>query len=260
MIAGRSFHRGSRAARRSAIVAPAGPVRLDRLRRGLACLGDAFALRVADSVTAPRAPGTPSYLAAPDEVRIAELTAMLADPRRPRDHPRARRLRRDADPAAARSRRCSGAIPSRSSGSPTRRRCWRGRTHAGVRGIHGPMIAQLADLAAVRRRAPDRAAHRAAPARRATVVAARARLRSPPRSARAGEPDAGVGAGRHAVAAAARRRDRAARGGRRAPVRARSLPHPARADRRARRDRRGRDRRARALQRSEPAERRARSR
>ncbi|HEU4729857.1 MAG TPA: LD-carboxypeptidase, partial [Kofleriaceae bacterium] len=62
------------------IVAPGGPIQLDRLRRGLACLGDAFVLRVGDSVTAPRAPGTPSYLAASDEVRSAELTAMLADP------------------------------------------------------------------------------------------------------------------------------------------------------------------------------------
>src|SRR5258707_703480 len=62
------------------VVAPSGPVKLERLRQGLACLGDVFELRVAASVTAPRAPATPSYLAAPDEVRIAELTAMLADP------------------------------------------------------------------------------------------------------------------------------------------------------------------------------------
>src|SRR6185436_1549411 len=62
------------------IVAPAGPVKLERLRRGLAVLGDAFELRIAPSVTGPRAPGTPSYLAAHDEVRAAELMGMLADP------------------------------------------------------------------------------------------------------------------------------------------------------------------------------------
>src|SRR5262245_2484070 len=62
------------------IVAPSGPVKLERLRRGLACLGDAFELRVAPSVTAPREPTTPSYLSASDEVRAAELTGMLADP------------------------------------------------------------------------------------------------------------------------------------------------------------------------------------
>ena len=35
------------------IVTPAGPVRADRLANGLACLGDTFRLRIADSVTAP---------------------------------------------------------------------------------------------------------------------------------------------------------------------------------------------------------------
>src|SRR5262245_56178686 len=61
------------------IVAPAGPVKLERLRRGLACLGEASELRVAPSVTGPRAPEAPSYLAATDEVRAAELTAMVVD-------------------------------------------------------------------------------------------------------------------------------------------------------------------------------------
>lgn len=62
------------------IVAPAGPIKLDRLQRGLDRLGDAFALRVAPSLTAPRSPQTPSYLAAEDDVRVAELNAMLGDP------------------------------------------------------------------------------------------------------------------------------------------------------------------------------------
>src|SRR5690348_12993122 len=69
------------------IVAPAGPVNVERFQRGLARLGDAFRLRVADSVTAPRPPASwtapgylPSYLAATDDVRAAELAAMIADP------------------------------------------------------------------------------------------------------------------------------------------------------------------------------------
>ena len=47
----------------------------------LARLGDAFrAARRADSVTAPHPPDVPSYLAASDDMRAAELNAMLADP------------------------------------------------------------------------------------------------------------------------------------------------------------------------------------
>src|SRR6185436_19601684 len=128
-----------------AIVAPAGPVRLERLRRGLVCLGDAFELRVADSVTAPRAPETPSYLAEPDEVRVAELQAMLADPDvraiilarggygvmriLPRLDPEL--LRRDPKPIVGFS-------------DATAMLAW--AHHAGVRSIHGPVIAQLSDL------------------------------------------------------------------------------------------------------------------
>jgi len=62
------------------IVAPAGPAKLDRLERGLSRLGDAFALRLAPSLSAPRTVDTPSYLAADDDVRVAEFNAMLADP------------------------------------------------------------------------------------------------------------------------------------------------------------------------------------
>jgi muramoyltetrapeptide carboxypeptidase len=61
------------------VVAPAGPVKLDRLQRGLARLGDAFTLKLAPSLTAPREDGVPSYLAASDDTRVAELNAMLAD-------------------------------------------------------------------------------------------------------------------------------------------------------------------------------------
>lgn len=127
------------------IVAPAGPVKLDRLRRGLDRLGDAFVLRVAASVTAPRAPGVPSYLSAADDVRADELATMIADPDvraivlarggyglmriLPRLDPDA--LRRDPKPIVGFS-------------DATALLAW---AHAaGVRGIHGPMIAQLGEL------------------------------------------------------------------------------------------------------------------
>src|SRR5690349_3029997 len=61
------------------IVAPAGPVAFERLRRGIERLGDTFAIQVAPSVTAPRSPGVPSYLSAADDVRADELNAMLRD-------------------------------------------------------------------------------------------------------------------------------------------------------------------------------------
>lgn len=128
------------------IVAPAGPVRLEQLRRGMACLGDAFALRVAESVTA-RPPGTPSYLAAPDEVRAAELNAMLADP-----DVRAIILARGGyglmrilprlDPAAL----ARDPKPIVGFSDATALLGWAYR--AGVRGIHGPMIGQLGELPA----------------------------------------------------------------------------------------------------------------
>jgi muramoyltetrapeptide carboxypeptidase len=127
------------------IIAPAGPIRLERLRRGLACLGDAFELRVAPSVTAPRVPGAPSYLAASDEARSAELMAMLADPdvraiivarggygvMRLLPYLDPDVLRRDPKPIAGFS-------------DATALLAW--ANHAGVRGIHGPVITQLSDL------------------------------------------------------------------------------------------------------------------
>jgi muramoyltetrapeptide carboxypeptidase len=129
------------------IVAPSGPVKLDRLRRGLACLGDAFDLRVADSVTAPRAPQTPSYLAAPDDVRVAELAAMLADPDVraiifARGGYGAMRILPRLDPAVLRR----DPKPIVGFSDATALLAW--AHHAGVRGIHGPMVAQLADLPA----------------------------------------------------------------------------------------------------------------
>ncbi len=127
------------------VCAPAGPVREDRLRAGIARLGDAFRVRVTPAVTAPRAPGTPDYLAAADETRAAELTALLADPDvraivlarggyglmriLPRLDPEL--LRRDPKPIVGFS-------------DATALLAW--AYAAGVRGIHGPMIGQLGEL------------------------------------------------------------------------------------------------------------------
>ncbi len=128
------------------IVAPAGPVKPERFAHGLALLGDAFRLRVAPSVTGPRPPGLASYLAASDDIRVAELSAMLADPDvraiilarggyglmriLPRLDPEL--LRRDPKPIVGFS-------------DATALIAW---AHAaGVRAIHGPMIAQLGELA-----------------------------------------------------------------------------------------------------------------
>lgn len=128
------------------IVAPAGPIKLDKLERGLARLGDAFRLRLADSLTAPREANIPSYLAASDDTRVRELNAMLAD----RDVraillarggyglmrvlPRldVEALRRDPKPIIGFS-------------DATALLAW---AHAaGVRGIHGPMGVQMGVLA-----------------------------------------------------------------------------------------------------------------
>jgi muramoyltetrapeptide carboxypeptidase len=127
------------------IVAPAGPVNLERLRRGLARLGDAFRLELAPSLTAPREPGVPSYLAASDEVRAAELNAMLAN----RDI-RAILLARGGygimrilprlDVAALRA----DPKPIVGFSDATALLAW---AHAaGVRGIHGPMGIQMDKL------------------------------------------------------------------------------------------------------------------
>ena len=127
------------------VVAPAGPVKMDRLHAGLARLGDAFELKLAASLTAPRESGLPSYLAASDETRAAELNAMIADPDvraillarggygvmriLPRLDPDA--LRRDPKPIVGFS-------------DATALLSW---AHAaGVRGIHGPVGVQLERL------------------------------------------------------------------------------------------------------------------
>jgi muramoyltetrapeptide carboxypeptidase len=127
------------------IVAPAGPVNRERFERGVARLGDAFTLRVADSVLAPHPAGVPSYLAASDDARAGELDAMLRDP-----DVRAILLARggyglmrilprlDGDAL----RRDPKPIIGFSDG--TALLAW---AHAnGVRGVHGPMVVQLGSL------------------------------------------------------------------------------------------------------------------
>ena len=127
------------------VCAPAGAVKPERFATGLERLGDAFRVRVTPSVSAPHAPGVPSYLAASDDIRLAELESLLADRDvravvlarggygiariLPRLDPEL--LRRDPKPIVGFS-------------DATALLAW---AHAaGVRGIHGPMIAQLGDL------------------------------------------------------------------------------------------------------------------
>jgi muramoyltetrapeptide carboxypeptidase len=128
------------------IVAPAGPVKIERVQRGLARLGDAFRIRLAPSLTAPQLEvATPSYLAASDDTRLAELSAMLADP-----DVRAIVLARGGyglmrilpllDPAPLRR----DPKPIVGFSDATALLGW--AYAAGVRGIHGPMAAQLNDL------------------------------------------------------------------------------------------------------------------
>lgn len=129
------------------IAAPSGPIKPARLDAALAVLGDAFALRVAPSVTAPRAPGTPSFLSAPDEIRAAELNAMLGDP-----DVRAIILARGGyglmrilpllDPDLVRR----DPKPIVGFSDATAILGWAHR--AGVRAIHGPLLTQLVDLPA----------------------------------------------------------------------------------------------------------------
>jgi muramoyltetrapeptide carboxypeptidase len=127
------------------IIAPAGPVNGERLRRGLGRLGDAFRIRIADSVLAPQPADVPRYLAASDDVRAAELDAMLRD-RDVRAILLARggygvtRILPRLDPAALRA----DPKPIVGFSDATALLAW--AYGAGVRGIHGPMGAQLATL------------------------------------------------------------------------------------------------------------------
>ena len=127
------------------VVAPAGPVNADKFSRGIARLGDVFRVRVADSVLAPRPPDVPSYLAATDDVRVAELNAMLAD----RDV-RAILLARGGYGLMRILPRLDAAALQRDPkpiigfSDATALLAW--AYAAGVRGVHGPMAVQLGVL------------------------------------------------------------------------------------------------------------------
>jgi muramoyltetrapeptide carboxypeptidase len=134
------------------VVAPAGPINPVRLRAGLARLGETFRIELAPTLERSlaesafvREPGVPSYLAASDATRAEELSALLADP-----DVRAVVLARGGygllrilpllDPELL--RKDPKPIVGFSDG--TALLAW--AYAAGVRGIHGPVIAQLADL------------------------------------------------------------------------------------------------------------------
>ncbi|MDQ3364308.1 MAG: LD-carboxypeptidase [Myxococcota bacterium] len=127
------------------IVAPAGPVNVERLHRGLARLGDTFVVRIADNILAERSRETPSYLAASDAARAAELNAMLADP-----DVRAIILARGGYGIMRILRELDASLLARDPkpivgfSDATALLAWAHR--AGVRGIHGPVAVQLGDL------------------------------------------------------------------------------------------------------------------
>jgi muramoyltetrapeptide carboxypeptidase len=124
------------------VVCPAGPVPADRLHAGLAVVGARYRVKVADDVL--RADG---YLAGSDARRAEELMAAIADPDvravlvarggygllRILPHLDPTLLARDPKPIVGFS-------------DVTSLLSWAER--AGVRGIHGPVVAQLGDLPA----------------------------------------------------------------------------------------------------------------
>jgi muramoyltetrapeptide carboxypeptidase len=141
------------------IIAPAGPVRFIRLVRGIERLGDAFKIQLAPSLVTdtpgsapviagpPRADDLPSYLSASDDVRAAELMAMIANPDvraiiLARGGYGIMRILAKLDPSAL----TKDPKPIVGFSDATALLAW---AHAaGVRGIHGPVVAQLADLGA----------------------------------------------------------------------------------------------------------------
>jgi muramoyltetrapeptide carboxypeptidase len=127
------------------VCAPAGPVDPERLRHGLDRLAQDFTLRVAPSLTAPREPDVPAYLAASDATRARELAALLAD-RDVRAIIVARggygvmRILPILDPIAL----VHDPKPIVGFSDMTALLAW--VYAAGVRPIHGPMVAQLGEL------------------------------------------------------------------------------------------------------------------
>ena len=109
-----------------------------RFERGLAQLGDAFRIRVAPSVTAPRTVDS-GVTAADDDTRVAELEDMLRASRRPRDSARARWATGSCGSAAAFLRAACQRFrkPIIGFSDATALLSW---AHAGVRGVHGLMV------------------------------------------------------------------------------------------------------------------------
>jgi muramoyltetrapeptide carboxypeptidase len=127
------------------ICAPAGPVSVDKLHRGLARLGKTFQIRIADGIFSERSPTVPPYLHASDAARAAELNAMLADPDvraivLARGGYGIMRILDELDGAAL----LKDPKPIVGFSDATALLAW--AHQLGVRGIHGPMGQQLADL------------------------------------------------------------------------------------------------------------------
>lgn len=127
------------------ICAPAGPVNVERLHKGLARLGTTFDLRVADGIFAERNPSVPSYLSGSDEARAAELNAMLADPDvrciiLARGGYGLMRILDELDGSAL----VNDPKPLVGFSDATALLAW--AYQLGVRGIHGPLGVQLGDL------------------------------------------------------------------------------------------------------------------
>lgn len=122
--------------------APAGPVNPDRLQRGLDVLAGRF--RVA---TSPGVLERTGYLAGDDRRRAAELSALLADPdvravMMARGGYGVTRMLADVDPDLL--RRDPKPLIGFSDGTPLLAFA----AAAGVRAIHGPVVAQLGELPA----------------------------------------------------------------------------------------------------------------
>jgi muramoyltetrapeptide carboxypeptidase len=127
------------------VCAPGGPVDPERLRHGLDRLAQAFRVRVAPSLTAPREPDVPAYLSASDATRARELAELLADPEVraivvARGGYGVMRILPALDPMPL----IADPKPIVGFSDVTALLAW--AYAAGVRAIHGPMVAQLGDL------------------------------------------------------------------------------------------------------------------
>jgi muramoyltetrapeptide carboxypeptidase len=127
------------------VCAPAGPVDPERLRHGLDRLAQVFRLRVAPSLTAPREADVPAYLSASDATRARELAELIADPDVraivfARGGYGVMRILPALDPAPL----VADPKPLVGFSDVTALLAW--AYAAGVRAIHGPMVAQLGDL------------------------------------------------------------------------------------------------------------------